>query len=54
MRGEGIYAEQMRELFQLAIKKAGINKRWPELTTKHFRRPGSVQLSLFEAEPFQL
>src|SRR5262249_34128839 len=32
MRGQGIYTEQMAELFQLAIKKAGINKRWPELT----------------------
>jgi DNA repair photolyase len=48
MRGQGIYAEQMAELFQLAIKKAGIDKRWPELTTKHFRRPGVTQLSLFE------
>jgi DNA repair photolyase len=50
MRGEGIFAEQMAELFQLACKKAGINKRWPELTTKHFRRPGAAsQLNLFEA-----
>jgi DNA repair photolyase len=48
MRGEGIYAEQMADLFQLACRKAGINKRWPELTTKHFRRPGVSQLSLFE------
>src|ERR671918_2255785 len=48
MRGEGIFAQQMAELFQLATKKAGINKRWPELTTKHFRQPGTSQLSLFE------
>jgi DNA repair photolyase len=47
MRGEGIFAEQMAELFQLACKKAGINKRWPELTTQHFRRPETSQLSLF-------
>ena len=40
MRGEGIFAQQMAELFQIACKKAGINKRWPEFTTKHFRRPG--------------
>jgi DNA repair photolyase len=50
MRGEGIFAEQMTELFQLACKKAGIDKRWPELTTKYFRRPGTTQLALFEAD----
>ena len=48
MRGEGIFAEQMAELFQLACKKAGINKRWPELATKHFLRPSGSQLDLFE------
>jgi DNA repair photolyase len=47
MRGEGIYAEQMAELFQLAQKKSGITQRWPKLTTEHFRRPGRDQLSLF-------
>lgn len=51
MRGEGIFAEQMGELFQLACKKAGINKRWPDLTTKHFHRPGTSQLSLFRSDP---
>jgi DNA repair photolyase len=47
MRGDGIFAEQMAELFQLARKKAGINQRWPELTTKHFRGPSGSQLDLF-------
>lgn len=47
MRGEGIYAEQMAKLFQLARKKSGITKRWPKLTTEHFRRPGLDQLKLF-------
>jgi DNA repair photolyase len=47
MRGEGIYAEQMAELFRVAKKKSGITKRWPKLTTEHFRRPGKDQLSLF-------
>jgi DNA repair photolyase len=50
MKGEGIFAQQMAELFQLACKKAGINKRWPELTTKHFHRQGASQLNLFEAD----
>ena len=47
MRGQGIFADQMAELFQLARKKSGIKERWPKLTTEHFRRPGKVQLSLF-------
>ncbi len=47
MRGQGIYAEQMAELFQLARKKSGITERWPKLTTEHFRRPARDQLSLF-------
>ena len=47
MRGEGIYAEQMAKLFDLARKKSGITARWPKLTTEHFRRPGKDQLSLF-------
>ena len=47
MRGQGIYAEQMAELFQLARKKSGITERWPKLTTEHFRRLARDQLSLF-------
>jgi DNA repair photolyase len=49
MRGQGIFAEQMKELFQLAQRKAGITGRWPELTTENFRRPStSAQLGLFD------
>ncbi|HME60313.1 MAG TPA: PA0069 family radical SAM protein [Candidatus Binatia bacterium] len=47
MRGEGIYAEQMAKLFQLARKKSGITERWPKLTIEHFQRPGIDQLRLF-------
>ncbi len=47
MRGEGIYAEQMAKLFQLARKKSGIAERWPKLSTEHFRRAGIDQLGLF-------
>lgn len=47
MRGQGVYAEQMAKLFELARKKSGIRARWPKLTTEHFRRPGKDQLSLF-------
>jgi DNA repair photolyase len=49
MRGEGIFAEQMQELFQLATRKAGITRRWPRLSTEHFRRLStSPQLGLFD------
>ena len=47
MRGEGIYAEEMAKLFQLARKKSGITERWPKLTTEHFRRQEKDQMSLF-------
>lgn len=46
MKGQGIFAEQMAELFSLACKKAGIKERWPELSTENFRRP-TEQLGLF-------
>ena len=51
MRGQGVYAEQMADLFQLACKKAGIAQCRPELTTKHFRGGGVRQLGLFEPHP---
>ena len=47
MRGEGIFAAQMAELFRLAQKKAGIHERWPKLSAEHFQRPSKNQLSLF-------
>jgi DNA repair photolyase len=50
MKGEGIYAEQMAELFHLACKKAGIHERSPHLSADHFRRPSGPQLTLFNAE----
>jgi DNA repair photolyase len=46
MSGQGIYAEQMAELFRLACKKAGFKDRSPQLSTSHFRRPRE-QLKLF-------
>ena len=46
MSGQGIYAEQMAELFRIARKKAGIEERSPNLSTAHFRRP-KEQLKLF-------
>jgi DNA repair photolyase len=48
MRGEGIFAEQIKALFRLACRKAGIDGRGPGLSTAAFRRPPNSQLSLFE------
>ncbi len=51
MRGEGVYAEQIRALFHVARRKAGIPGDWPGLSTESFRRPDSVgQLGLFEEQ----
>lgn len=47
MRGEGVYAEQIRALFSLAVRKAGLDRPLPELDCSAFRRPGGSQLRLF-------
>lgn len=39
MRGEGIYAEQIRSMFHLYAKKEGLNQRVLSLTSSHFKKP---------------
>ena len=46
MRGEGVYAEQIHALFELARRRAGLANERPPLSTAAFRRPGTAQLSL--------
>jgi DNA repair photolyase len=46
MRGEGIFADQIRQMFHVACRKAGIDGDGPALSTAAFRRPGGTQLSL--------
>lgn len=49
MRGEGIYADQLRSMFHLYAKKHGLNlpENQLELSTEHFRRPGvATQMNL--------
>lgn len=46
MRGQGIYAEQIRAMFQLYTKKEGLNKLELNLSADHFKRP-DAQLSFF-------
>lgn len=48
MRGEGIFAEQMEKLFEVACRKHGIGEDHLTLSTSAFRRPGGAQLSLFD------
>jgi DNA repair photolyase len=47
MSGEGIFAGQIEQLFDVARRKAGIANERGELSTAAFRRAGGEQLSLF-------
>ncbi len=47
-RGEGIFAEQIRALFETGLRRAGIPQERPRLSTAAFRRPGEAQLGLFD------
>jgi DNA repair photolyase len=50
MRGTGVYAEHLRQLFDAARRKHGLQGAGPELSTAAFRRPPSPgsQLRLFD------
>jgi DNA repair photolyase len=47
MRGEGIFAGQIAQMFEVARRKAGIKNDGNELSAAAFRRPPGAQLSLF-------
>ena len=47
MKGQGVQAEQMQKMFEVACRKAGLNREKLELSTVAFRRPDRDQLSLF-------
>jgi DNA repair photolyase len=46
MKGEGVFAEQIGRVFEVAARRAGLNRAEPKLSTAHFRRPGGVQTEL--------
>jgi DNA repair photolyase len=55
MHGEGVFAEQLHAMFQIACRRAGMNGHGPRLSTESFRpstetfrKPAGPQLSLFE------
>ena len=45
MRGEGPYARQIADLFDLGVRRSGLARRSLELSTAHFRRPEVTFLS---------
>jgi DNA repair photolyase len=46
MRGEGVFAEQISQMFEVARRKAGFAEEGTPLSTAAFRRPGESQLAL--------
>jgi DNA repair photolyase len=46
MRGEGIFAEQIKQLFAVSARRAGLLEKRIALSSAHFRRPGGVQMEL--------
>ncbi len=46
MHGEGVFAEQISQMFKVARRKAGLPEDEPELSTAAFRRPEGAQLAL--------
>lgn len=49
MRGEGIFAEQIKLLYRTACRQAKLEPSDFKLETKHFRVPrNQVQASLFD------
>lgn len=50
MRGEGPFAEQVRQVFEVSCRRFGLNQSPVELSTAAFRRPPTGgQLGLFDA-----
>ena len=50
MRGEGVFAEQIKALFAASCRRAGLNAERFELSAASFRCPQGPQLGLFDAE----
>ena len=46
MRGEGIFADQVTQMFHVTARKAGLTEEGPELSTAAFRRTASTQFTL--------
>jgi DNA repair photolyase len=51
MRGEGVFAKQIGDLFSIAKRRAGLDAKGAGLTTRHFRRPAGAQLEFAYGAP---
>jgi DNA repair photolyase len=47
LKGEGLFADQLRDLFTATARRAGLNQDRHILSTASFRHPGGQQLDLF-------
>lgn len=47
MTGEGVFADQIRQIFKLAVKQSGLPNIPTHLSTAHFRKSDPNQLTLF-------
>lgn len=47
MSGEGIFADQISKLFEISVRKAGMNRCFHALSTAAFRNAGDKQMMLF-------
>ena len=48
MRGTGIFAEQIRALFEVTARRLGFESQRPRLDPSSFRHPGGTQLTFFD------
>lgn len=48
MTGTGSFSRQIKDLFEMSARRAGLSIRHRELSTTAFRRPGLYQASLFD------
>ena len=48
MGGSGPMADQIRSMFQVALRRTGLNRRGYNLSTGHFRRVQRGQMELFD------
>jgi DNA repair photolyase len=46
-RGQGAVAEHLAQLYQIGLKRSGLQQQLPPLRHDLFRRPGPQQLELF-------
>jgi len=47
MRGQGIWAEHIKQMFTITLAREGLNRRQYDLSIAHFRNPEDRQMRLF-------